>query len=142
MKKLIAIPLLILYLVAVSGAMVQFHFCGQELASFSVNEAKEASCCCGPKASARPGKAVVADDDDCCKDKTVTLKIAQDQNTTQGVFLQLSALQVALLPGWPAQVFEDRPLVRPVIAYRAKAPPGRWQDIPLYKLHSRFTYYG
>lgn len=145
MKKLIAIPLLLLYLVAVSGTMVQLHFCGRELASFTVNDTEEASCCCGPqKPSAEKERkaALAADDDDCCKNKTITLKIAQDQNTAQGIFLQLSSLQAIVPPQLAFPVMETLPEVAPVIAYRANAPPGLWQDIPLYKLHSSFIYYG
>ncbi|WP_118972185.1 HYC_CC_PP family protein [Taibaiella koreensis] len=144
MKKLIAIPLLLLYLVAVSGTMVQLHFCGSKLASVTVNESEKASCCCSPqKSAAKAHKAMLATGkDDCCQDKTITLKIGQDQNTVQGIFLQLSSFQLALLPQPPAPVMATLPQAVPVMAYRANAPPGRWQDIPLYKLHSRFTYYG
>lgn len=144
MKKLIAIPLLVLYITAISGMMLQFHFCGSKLSSWSVNHT-EASCCCGADATkdADAKKENSKKDDDCCKDKTITLKIKQEQNRGNQVELQFTAFQIALLP-------KATPTFVPTVAlknfthtsYRANAPPGRWQDIPLYKLHTRFTYYG
>lgn len=144
MKKFFAIPLIVLYLVAVSGMMVQLHFCGSKLSSWKVNEPK-ASCCCGDNETQRdPGVASLsAKADDCCQDKTITLKIAQDQNTASHIQLQLQSLQWAAVPQVVfTHLITDVP-ARPVTqAYQANAPPGRWQDIPLYKLHSRFMYYG
>lgn len=140
MKKLIAIPLLILYLVAVSGTMVQLHFCGNELSSWKVNEQK-ASCCCGDDAAPVNGKASLSEDN-CCSDKVITLKIAQDQNAAQGILLQFATLQSATVPGYTIALPVEIPVAHGQPAYRANAPPGLWQDIPLYKLHSRFTYYG
>lgn len=145
MKKLIAIPLLILYLTAVSGMMVQIHFCGSQVSEWSVNKQK-ASCCCdnGTQKEETDTKEqhLTAKDDDCCSDKTITLKIGQDQNKVSAVQLQLSALQVSTLPAFsfPQSVSVVATADQP--AYRANAPPGLWQSIPLYKLHSRFTYYG
>ncbi len=144
MKRFIAIPFLVLYLVAVSGAMVQIHFCGSKVSSWAVNE-KRKSCCCdsgGMNEKSAEGLSVNADND-CCKDKIITLKIAQDQQHATGAQLQLQDLQIAYLP----QLFFSTPVVSLPIqneepAYQANAPPGRWQNIPLYKLHSRFTYYG
>lgn len=142
MKRFIAIPLLVLYLVAVSGTMVQLHFCGSKLSSWNLNKAG-ASCCCGDEEELAYRKAPV-NDDDCCRNKTITLKITQDQHKTGNVWFSLAGMQLALpasgttfgLPEvatLPVQVKE---------AYQANAPPGPWQGIPLYKLHSRLTYYG
>lgn len=145
MKKLIAIPLLILYLTAVSGMMVQIHFCGSQVSEWSVNKQK-ASCCCdsGTQKEDADQKEtnLAAKDDDCCSDKTITLKIGQDQNKVSSVQLQLSALQVSILPAFAFPQFVSVVATATPPAYRANAPPGLWQSIPLYKLHSRFTYYG
>jgi hypothetical protein len=144
MKKFIAIPLLVLYLVAISGMMVQLHFCGSKLSSWNVNEQK-ASCCCGKSEKTTDVKlaSLSSKANDCCHDKTITLKIAQDQNRVNGIQLQLQSLQITVLP---QQYFTYTPADIPEgpvsQVYQANAPPGRWQNIPLYKLHSRLTYYG
>lgn len=143
MKKFIAIPLLVLYLVAISGTMVQLHFCGSKLSSWNVNEQK-ASCCCGESEKTTDDNltSLSSKADDCCQDKTITLKIAQDQNRVNDVQLQLQSLQIAVSQQYftyaPAEM-PERPVSQ---VYQANAPPGRWQNIPLYKLHSRLTYYG
>lgn len=144
MKKFIAIPLLVLYLVAVSGMMVQIHFCGKKMASWNVNKEK-AFCCCKDSSKEEPTdpqKTMVADADDCCSNKIITLKIHQDQNRVADLQLQLQSRQFAVPLPVHMMSFTDIP-ARPVArVYQANAPPGRWQNIPLYKLHSRFTYYG
>ncbi len=142
MKKFIAIPLLVLYLVAVSGTMVQLHFCGSKLSSWKVNEQK-ASCCCGTAAAPLTAKGKTSlCEDNCCSDKVITLKIDQDQNTAHGIWLQFASLHVAALPTYTMLTSVAIPATAKEPAYRANAPPGLWQGIPLYKLHSRFTYYG
>lgn len=145
MKKFIAIPLLVLYLVAVSGMMVQIHFCGTKVSSWNVNEQK-ASCCCDESGkeykSGFQYAGIKSKADDCCRDKTITLKIAQDQSRANDVQLQLQSLQIAAPQQFHTYALTDLP-ERPVTqVYQANAPPGLWQNIPLYKLHSRFTYYG
>ena len=142
MKKFVAIPLLLLYLVAISGTMLQLHFCGSQLSSWKVND-EAASCCCGDdsRSPVSEGKMNLSKDK-CCSDKVITLKIAQDQNTAYNVWQQLSAVTLAVLPVYSFTSAAAIPATAPEPAYRANAPPGRWQDIPLYKLLSRFTYYG
>jgi hypothetical protein len=145
MKKFIAIPLLVLYLVAVSGMMVQIHFCGSKMSSWNVNEQK-ASCCCGESGKETEEgfhyAGIKSKADDCCQDKTITLKIAQDQSRANEVQLQLQSLQIVPLQQFYTYALTSLP-ERPVTqVYQANAPPGLWQNIPLYKLHSRFTYYG
>lgn len=141
MKKLLAIPLLLLYLVAVSGTMVQLHYCGSRLSSWNLNEAK-ASCCCSDDKSPVAHKQASLSDDDCCSSKVITLKIAQDQNRAHAAVFALDGLQVVLPVRYISAPVMAIPEVPVQMAYRANAPPGLWQDIPLYKLHSRFTYYG
>lgn len=140
MRKLIAIPLLVLYVTAISGMMIQLHFCGNKLLSWKVNDASTSSCCSSSETDGvKPAKA----GNDCCKDKTITFKIKQDQNRTGQLQMQLGVLQSAPIAAywWVQQDFE---LSQTDVhnAYQANAPPGLWQNIPLYKLHARFTYYG
>lgn len=64
MKKVTAIFLLLLFLIANSGVAVSVHWCGGKLASIDFFADGEHNCKCGK----RPMKA------NCCKDKTVHLK--------------------------------------------------------------------
>lgn len=145
MRKFIAIPLLILYIIAVSGTMVQIHFCGSKVSSWKINE-EHAACCCSKEepVTAKGLAAFATPDDDCCSSKIVTLKIAQDQNKESKVELQLTASDafVAVLPHFNIPAFVGFTSEATEEVYQSNAPPGRWQDIPLYKLHTRFTYYG
>lgn len=140
MKRLIAIPLLILYLTAVSGAMIQIHYCGSKVASWNINESAQ-SCCCESGDHNKPVNSVV-EKKDCCSNKTITLKIAEAQSNASkaaGLLLDLAIADAA-----PVITFPEFDFYAPVAqrtGYRGNAPPGRWQNIPLYKLHSSFTYY-
>ncbi len=144
LRKLIAMPLLVLYIIAVSGTMVQIHFCGSKVSSWQINQ-EHAACCCKDVAT-MPGKSATAavQDDDCCSSKVVTLKIALDQNKESIVQLQLTATDVfvPLAPQFAVPTFLGYTSEATRKVYQSNAPPGRWQDIPLYKLHTRFTYYG
>ena len=145
MKKFIAIPLLVLYIVAVSGMMIQIHFCGTKLSAWNVNKEK-ASCCCeesGKETKAETkGTNLASTADDCCSDKTITLKIGQDQNKVNNLQFQFSALQLAAPTTITFPQFDFALSTAPQNVYQANAPPGLWQSIPLYKLHSCLTYYG
>ncbi len=139
MKRLIAIPLLLLYCTAVSGMIVRLHYCGGALSAWAVN-AKETSCCCERNGN---GSTSVLKDDDCCSDKTITFKISQDQykasSPNQLSFEAFAQLILPVVPSVPAVAIR---VSESAFTYQANAPPGLWQNIPLYKLHARFTYYG
>lgn len=144
MKRIIAIPLLVLYLTAISGMMVQIHFCGSKLSSWNVNKAK-AVCCCEESGKLKPahnGATTLTADDDCCSDKTITLKIAEQQNKTAEAQWQLIALELADVPvfAFPDFIFREASDTEHV--YAANAPPGRWQNLPLYKLYTSYIFYG
>ena len=72
MKKIIAIFLLLLFLIANSGVAISVHWCGGKLASIDFFSDGEHSCKCGK----RPMKA------NCCKDKTVHLQANDELATT------------------------------------------------------------
>lgn len=117
--------------------MVNAHYCGKHLVSWNIY--MKAGDCSG--CDDNHGKEKKAPK--CCKDKVVTAKVSHDQNSA-GFQLQLSDAQ--FLPAAAPQIFFHAGeavyagTVTP--ANRANAPPGLWQHIPLYKLHSSFTYYG
>lgn len=138
MKKLLVIPLMFIYLFAVSGMLISVHYCGQQVESWSVFSVKE-SCsdgACGDESN-KP--------DDCCKDEVVTAKVSHDQNfVTAFKFKSQTDDAFAVLPQHP---FVSGCTVQATQAVTANAnlpnaPPGLWQQIPLYRLHSSFTYYG
>ena len=137
MKRLLIIPVMFIYLVAVSGIMINLHYCGQELESWNLFAGKN-SCedgACGDESDKS---------DDCCKDKVITAKVSGEQNSIAAIKLKLQVAEwpVALLPAvysYNAPVYTS--IYRSATNF-ANAPPGSWQQIPLYKLHSSFTYYG
>ncbi|MFT4062816.1 MAG: hypothetical protein QM642_10730 [Edaphocola sp.] len=138
MKKFVAINLLVLYLVAVSDTMVQLHFCGNRLTTWNINNTQPACCC---KTSAKTDG---IKKEDCCKNKVITLKLAGSQNVQPKLLPAFNDF-VALLPAPTGFSFPEKFLSGStgISVYRGKAPPpGIWQNIPLYKLHARFTYYG
>lgn len=136
MKRLFIIPLMLIYLFAVSGIMISIHYCGQEMESWSLFSAKQ-GCedgACGDE-SDKP--------DDCCKDEVVTAKVSHDQNIAAAFKLKLQDVSAwAILPQYPAFAGNSFTIQAVSHAYMPNAPPGLWQQIPLYRLHSSFTYYG
>ncbi len=140
MKRFLAIPLMFFYLLAMSGVAINTHYCGSKLVSWNVF--LKATACGGcekdgcPRESKKPMK--------CCKDKVVVAKVQQDQNSVSAYKLNLQSPDAlpALLPQFDIQEAGIPALSVIATQHRANAPPGNWQNIPLYKLHSRFTYYG
>ena len=137
MKRILVIPVLFLYILAVSGIMIHIHYCGQVLESWSVY-AKSDGCddgACGDESE---------EADSCCKDKIIASKISQDQHITDGLKLKQSAFSLQAVLSASIQANEELlpRLTRQAVSAQPNAPPGPWQQIPLYKLHSRLTYYG
>lgn len=142
MKRFFAIPLLFLYTLAISGAMIQVHLCGQEIDSwnFGQHQEKTSSCCCD-KDEAKTAMHADADDN-CCEDATVVVKAVTDQLDRQAIQVLFSTYK-AWIPATKFSFYLDfQPEQEVVFTHEANAPPGLWQDIPLFKLHQRFTYYG
>jgi hypothetical protein len=140
MKRFLAIPLMFIYLLAMSGIMVNAHFCGSKLVSWNVYLRAPLCGSCADDNCTNEGKKPMK----CCKDKVVVAKVQQDQKNADFYKLQLRApvFTAAILPlnsginyYLPATPVASLPS-------RSNAPPGNWQAIPLYKLHSCFTYYG
>ena len=129
---------MLMYLIAVSGIMIHLHYCGQTLESWTVYD-KTDGCAegeCGDESQ---------QSDDCCKDEVITAKIAQDQHHISEIkFKPVPAFEADAVI--PASYFTGGDVVlteaNPGTIQQANAPPGLWQNIPLYQLHSSFTYYG
>lgn len=138
MKRLFVIPMMILYLLSVSGVLISLHYCGQTLENWSVY-ADVGGCEDEEGCVEDPGAA-----DECCNNKTVASKVSHDQHLAESLKFKISAaLSDHIAPTLLATathwfVSNDNAKV----PYFSNAPPGLWQYIPLYKLHSRLTYYG
>lgn len=125
-----------IYLIAVSGIMIQLHYCGQKLESWNVY--LENIGCVGNGCDDEQEQS-----DGCCQNKVIAAKVSHDQHSENFIKLKLSAAEwhpvaIPVVAQLPAIKLRSEKIV----AGRANAPPGPWQQIPLYKLHSRFTYYG
>lgn len=139
MKRFLVIPLMLLYLLAVSGLRINLHFCGSSISSWNVF-AEADDCYCE-----KPGKKKQENKKhDCCSDETLLAKVEQDHNGVASLHFDYHPLD-AWMPGPLYQYISAAvPVTAPRLSplHRPNAPPGLWQDIPLYKLHQRFTYYG
>lgn len=123
-------------MIATSGILVQLHYCGKQIESWAVNGQKK-----GCKSD--PCHEEKEKGNSCCKDKIIALKIASKQLATGQVhfnFAQKLTFSETLLFPILSDITINR--IERIDSYCANAPPGTWQYIPLYKLHSSFTYYG
>lgn len=127
---------MLLYITAVSGVMVTFHYCGQELESWNLYSDKS-SCeddSCGDE---------MDKNDSCCQDEVVVAKVNSDQEVLS--FNELTskistADAVVGIQSIEVEYFQIQ--THASVANSAHAPPELWQNIPLYKLYSSYTYYG
>ncbi|MGN6566987.1 MAG: HYC_CC_PP family protein [Flavipsychrobacter sp.] len=132
MKKFVAIPLLILYLFAMTGSSIRTHYCGRHLMSWNFNgHGKDCGKC---ERETKKKK--------CCNDKVIAAKVSQEQQHANAFLLNISAHFAVAGNTWAPKMVTSisSPLQHKLP--EANAPPGLWQQIPLYKLHARFTYYG
>jgi len=144
MKRVFAIPLFVLYFIAITGVMVNLHYCGQKLYAFNLVQQPE--CCCeneGGPAPQHPGMEQIQDED-CCSNQSVQIKITQEQlnnswdkNPVQhNVFLVFpppALWQIAVSDFYDAHYF--------LSSQQTNAPPGLWENIPLYRLYSNPVLY-
>jgi hypothetical protein len=136
MKKLFVIPLLFLYMVATSGIIVHLHYCGEQIESWAFNS--ETNGC-----EDDPCDENDTEEHHCCKDKVVKSKISWEQSVVSQFKLSLSQkFVVSQTQVYFFETNEAKFSPDPSANYSANAPPGNWQSIPLYQLHSSLTYYG
>lgn len=130
MKRFAASLLMLLYVVSVSGATFNVHFCGTKLQALSFAGFKHEGCCCG-KAKAKPMKA------GCCKDEIISIKAANDHNQVECISAPLS-ISKSFIAEVPAYL--DRFISNSIIATTPKfhSPPIRDGDTKLFILHSVF----
>lgn len=142
LKRVVAIPLFILYFIAISGMMVQIHFCGNRLADWQIAHQK-LSCCCDQSA---PDNAILLsmEEDGCCHNEAISLKIEDAQQQVQALQLELSNVQMMVFfVNEPRYWQKNNSLIAvpSPISYNANAPPGKAYQLPLYKLYHNYTYY-
>lgn len=136
MKRLFVIPLLLLYMVATTGIIINLHYCGEQIESWALND-KTKGC------EDDPCDETNAKEHDCCKDKAISSKISIEQEVASCFKLTFSPKYI--LPSINLVSSEnDRMIFASGFhhSFQAHAPPGNWQFIPLYRLHSSLTYYG
>src|SRR5690606_13951611 len=79
MKRIFAIPLFVLYFIAITGVMVNLHYCGQKLYAF--NLVQQTDCCCDARQgtdSQYSGNDQVQGED-CCSNLSIQITITQEQ---------------------------------------------------------------
>jgi len=133
MKKYFVIPLLIIYLISISGLTIHAHYCGSHLMSWSIGAKGEGCGVCEKSSKCKK----------CCKDKDISYKVSNEQNTIAALKIKkvISHFPIAdQLPVFDYSSTQYRSYY--FHSYAPNASPGQWQFIPLYKLHSSFTYYG
>jgi hypothetical protein len=86
MKKALLFFFAFLYLLTVSGATFNLHFCGNSLERISFAGFGHKGCCCGVKMK----------DKNCCKDKQVSLKSAKEQQRFEIISLPVSSPQASV----------------------------------------------
>ena len=128
MKKIFSVILSILYFSLSSGAMVNFHYCGGELASIQINSGDK-SCCCGTTEISSS----------CCQDENVILDIDVDEKpiTSQNLLTE-SLFFISYFNSFSERLFDIEIEEDTFINY--KIPPPKLEQI--YKLNCSFTYYG
>lgn len=127
-KKHISILLTIFLLVSNLGLAFNVHYCADEIASITVNEApaKVKDECCG----------MVEKDSKCCNNKIIKAEIKSEQLIVNA--LSFDANFIAVTDSWKPQIFTSnyKCKQRDNATYfcDAHAPP-------LYLLYSQYTFY-
>lgn len=141
MKRILAILLLSLFTIATSGAMVQMHYCGNNLASWNItintNNDSPENCCCKPEKEQCPTLK-----NKCCSDDVVKIKIEQDYQASSFSF-NLEKLSVAILPTPTYITYQhiELSVQKSHFIPFANAPPAYWQNRPLYSIYHSWKLY-
>ena len=128
MKRFIACLLMLLYVVSVSGATFNVHFCGSKLQALSFAGFDHKGCCFG---KAKPKKA------GCCKDRMVSIKAGNDHKQIENISApsSISKIFIAEVPTY-LDLFISNPTITLIPNFHS--PPIRDGDTKLFILHSVF----
>ncbi len=127
------------------------HYCSGTLASWNINKTEEVACCCSSSEKATNkinfsgSKSLSTDEanDNCCSNKTISLKIDGDYHYSANYF-HFDWVAQALIPTthYFLNYQENFPTNNTTVVYQSNAPPlGLWQNIPLYILQSKYLVY-
>ena len=135
MKRYIAIPILLIYMFAVCGVLINLHYCGQQLASWNVYlNTNGCGGACGDESEA---------DHDCCSDATVSIKISEDHSViSYKLILNETPYLAGSFVNYNRQFYSKIVPQQVSLQMLPQPPPGCWQEIPLFRLFSSPTYYG
>lgn len=140
-KRLLALPFMILYMFSISGAMLQIHFCDQKFESFTINQLGK-TCCCEDKSASAQHQEIKMTNADCCTDQTVVIQSVTDQMNASAFQFLFSSYKLLTLQSDINQVVHPQlEWSTPITFATAQPPPGLWQDIPLFMLHQHILYY-
>lgn len=141
MKRIIAIPLLLIYALVFSGAVIKMHYCGGELAAWNINSEKSICCC---ETSNSDNHSDNFPEQECCSDKVIAFELPQEkdyqhhvENNWFWLFFTACLAPTYSLPQHPVILFSES-----IDLNKANAPPNAFQQVPLYKLHHSFLFYG
>ena len=135
MKRFLVIPIMFLYILAVSGIMIHVHYCSTTIESWSFYSSSDRCDDTECDDAVQP--------DNCCKDKVISAKVVQDQHLAQTMKLILSgSAMISQVNRYGQYIAAISSASSITTSNQPNAPPGLWENIPLYKLHARFTYYG
>lgn len=127
MKKSLVFFFVFLYVLSVSGASFNLHFCGNSLEQISFAGFGHKGCCCG--------KAMMKKD--CCKDKQISFKSEKDQQRYEsaGTIVCSTENTVTLLPEFHS--FKDQFFISS-IEIKYHSPPILDDDSGLFILNRVF----
>ncbi|MCZ2247368.1 MAG: hypothetical protein LC111_01235 [Bacteroidia bacterium] len=145
MKKVIAILMLFVYNLSLSGSVLQLHYCSDNLESVSLSN-NEQSCCCSSEDQDECMSDMPADNnsDNCCNNVEISLKTTLDNYINSNIVQIQKQLPVIFhLTAEHNFLFSaQQPEIQKTF-FVDKAPPnGNWQNQPLYRIYGKIVYYG
>ena len=128
MKRFIATLLMLLYVVSVSGATFNVHFCGNKFQALSFAGFEHKGCCCGKAKPMKTG---------CCTDKMISIITGNDHKQVEisTTPLSLSKNCLAEIP-FRLDRFISNPPIAPISNFHC--PPIRDGNTRLFILHNVF----
>ena len=138
MKRFIAILMLFVYSLSISGVAIQLHYCDGNITSFNlISKTDGDNCCCSTKEKQKHDKS-------CCGETTTTFKINIDQSQQHQVvqFKTISASSFDIAFWNLNDKFSFITNVDETKKYIDIFNDIGKQKVPLYKLFSSLVYYG
>ena len=93
MKRAAALLILMLYVISVSGASFNVHFCGKKFQKISFSGFESSGCCCEGKMKMKKKRSCCAKakkKKKCCEDKVISFKAAEKHKNSEIAVLPVS----------------------------------------------------